>query len=114
MKKFFAVILTVLLCLSLCACGESGGKTKSVEEKVKDTVQSRIEVDIMLQYGITSPSITYYINQIGENTFEVTGKVNVRDKYGDVYTGNYSAVVDYDLVTDKCDVNCNISKLYKK
>ena len=45
--------------------------------------------------------------------FEVTGKVTVKDKYGDSYTGKYDAVVEYDPATDDCDANCDIDKLYK-
>ena len=114
MKKLFAIILSMLLCLSLCACGSNGGDTESVEDKVRDAVESQINVDIMLRYDTTGvPSITTYIDEIGENEFEVTGKVTVRDKYGDTYTGNYDAVVEYDPATDDCDVDCDIDTLYK-
>ena len=114
MKKLLAVILAMLLCVSLFACGGKGGDTESVEDKVKDAVESQIQVNIMLQYDTTGvPSITYYVDKIGENVFEVTGKVTVRDKYGDTYTGNYDAEVEYNPSTDKCKVDCDIDKLYK-
>ena len=31
MKKLFALVLTVLMCLSLCACGEKGGEEPAPE-----------------------------------------------------------------------------------
>ena len=53
------------------------------------------------------------VRATGENEYEVTGKVTVQDKYGDSYTGNYDATVEYNPTTDKCDVDCNIGDLYK-
>lgn len=114
MKKVFAIILAMVLCLSLCACSGGNGDTESVEDKVKLAVESQIMANIMLQYDTTGlPSITYYIDEISENNFEVTGKVTVKDKYGDSYTGKYDAVVEYDPATDDCDADCDIDKLYK-
>ena len=53
------------------------------------------------------------VDEISENNFEVTGKVTVRDKYGDTYTGNYDAVVEYNPTTNECEVDCDIGILYK-
>ena len=114
MKKVFSIILAMVLCLSLCACSGGNVDTKSVEDKVKLAVESQIMAKITLQYDTTGiPSITYYIDKISENKFEVTGKVTVKDKYGDSFTGKYDAVVEYDPATDKCDADCDIGKLYK-
>ena len=114
MKKFLTSILTMLACFSLCACGSDGGNVESVEDKVKNAVETRIKVNIIMQYETTGvPNITYYVDEISENNFEVTGKVTVRDKYGDTYTGNYDAVVEYNPTTNECEVDCDIGILYK-
>lgn len=114
MKKLFAIILSVVLGLSLCACSESGSNSESVEDKVRSAVENYIMASVAVQYDTTGvPSITAYIDEIGENEYEVTGKVTVRDKYGDSYTGKYDAVVEYDPETDDCAVDCNLGNLYK-
>ena len=50
------------------------------------------------------PTITTYVEKISENTYEVTGKVTIKDKYGDSYTGKYDAEVEYNPSTEKCSV----------
>ena len=115
MKRVFALILAVALCFGLCACG--GGSTESKaspEEKVSSAVRSRIIVEITFSYDTTGvPTITTYVDEIGDNRYEVTGKVTVKDKYGDSYTGKYDAEVEYDPVTDDCDVDLELGTLYK-
>lgn len=112
MKKFFAIILAIVLCLALCACDGGDSDTNSVEDKVRFQVESRITAYV---YALTksAPIITSYVDEIRENTFEVTGKVTVRDKYGDTYTGKYDAVVEYDPATDTCDIDYEVDTLYR-
>ena len=74
----------------------------------------RIMVEIALSYDTTGvPTITTFVDEIGENTYEVTGKVTVKDKYGDSYTGKYDAEVEYNPATDNCDVDLELGDLYK-
>lgn len=115
MKRVFALILVFALCFGLCACG--GGSTESKdspEDKVRSAVRSRIMVEIALGYETTGvPTITAYVDDIGNNCYEVTGKVTVKDKYGDSYTGKYDAEVEYDPATGDCDVDLELDSLYK-
>ena len=84
------------------------------EDKLESAVKSRIMVEITLTYETTGvPSITTYVKEIGDNLYEVTGKVSVKDKYGDSYTGKYDAEVEYDPATEDCDVDLDLGKLYK-
>ena len=113
MKKVLAIIMAVIMCLSLCACGKKE-PVETVEDKVISSVKSNIMARIAIQYDtVGAPSITCFIDEIGENQYEATGKVTVKDKYGDSYTGKYDATVKYDPSTDDCNVNCTIDKLYK-
>lgn len=113
MKKFFAVLMSVVLCFSLVAC--TAEKTETVENKVKSAVEARLITYVSIAYDtIGVPNITYYIEEVGENKFEVSGKVTVQDKYGDTYSGNYDAEVEYNSSTDKCTVDYDLGKLYKK
>lgn len=115
MKRVFALILAFALCFGLCACG--GGSTESKdspEEKVRIAVRSQIVVELMFSYDTTgAPTITTYVDEIGNNRYEVTGKVTVNDKYGDSYTGKYDAEVEYDPATGDCDVDLDLGTLYK-
>ena len=102
------------MCLLFCACGDEA-EEKSVNEVIGDAIESYVRVDVSLRYEISGlPTVTHYINQLEENQYEVTGKVTVKDKYGDTYTGKYDAVVDYDPVANKASVDtCDIDQLYK-
>ena len=109
------MILAFALCFGLCACG--GGSTESKdspEDKVSSAVISRITVEILLSYDTNgTPTITTYVDEIGNNRYEVTGKVTVYDKYSDSYTGKYDAEVEYDPATGHCDVDLDLGTLYK-
>lgn len=114
MKKILALLLAIALCVGLCACGGSKEPEINPESEAADAVRSRIMVEIALGYDTVGvPSITTYVDQVGENTYEVTGKVTVKDKYGDSYTGKYDATVEYDPATEDCDVDLSLGSLYK-
>ncbi len=120
MKKLLAVLLLMsVFMFSLVACGGTEEAKKSPEEliieDVKSTVSARIITTIILNYDTEgTPIITHYVNEISENKFEVTGKVTVRDKYGDTYTGKYDAVVEYDPAEeDSYVVSFDLGTLYK-
>lgn len=100
--KVLAFILAFSMLALLCACGES---KESIEDKVKSAVDSRAIVYVKLMYETSGlPTLTHYIDEIGDNTYKVTGKVTVRDNYGDSFTGKYDAEVTYDPETEEC--NC--------
>lgn len=115
MKRTLALILVLVLCLSLCACGSKGKNSeKSISDRAADAVSSQIKVYISLAYDINGvPQVTTYVDEISTNNFEVTGKVTIRDQYGDTYTGKYDATAVYDPETDQFDVDYDVGKLYK-
>lgn len=115
MKKLFIIILSIIMCFSIIACNDNKEDTESIEDKVKEAVRLRITTEIILYYDTADvPQCTYYVDDIGDNNFKVTGKATVKDKYGDSYTGKYDAEVTYDPFADKCSVtNLDLDKLYK-
>lgn len=117
MKRILVLLLAVLMCVGLCACDESSGyqdEELSPEEAVEKAVRNQITAKIILSYETEGvPTITSYVNEAGENVYEVTGKVTVKDKYGDFYTGKYDAEVEYDPEIGNCDVDLELGTLYK-
>ncbi len=115
MKKLLAAFLALVLCFSLCACADKKTNTETVEDKVRSAVEARLITYVALSYDTVGvPSITCYIDEVDENKFEVSGKVTVKDKYGDTYSGKYDAEVEYNPSTDECSVDYDLDKLYKK
>lgn len=113
MKKLIALVLALVLCFSLCAC-EKEGDNEDVEDIIKEAVESELHFNIIMQYDTAGyVDVTYNIDETGEDEFEVTGTVSVRDKSGTRYTGNYYATVEYNSRTGKCDVDCDIDTMYR-
>lgn len=115
MKKILLVCLSLALVFSLAACGGQGEAGDPVSEKVKNEVGRRIRVAITIDYDtVGSPTITYFLDEISTSVYEVTGKVTVKDKYGDTYTGKYDAIVEYDAEEDDCWVRSfDLGDLYR-
>lgn len=113
MKKSISIILSIVLCFSLCACSNNSGNTESVEDKIRTHVRTYLDLKVYMTYGVTSQSITCYISKDGENKYKVSGKITIRDKYGDPCSGKYDAIIWYDPETNDCDIrSCNIGDFY--
>ena len=116
MKRIILVILAVVMCLGMCACGggSEAEESETPRDKVISSVKSHIMAQIALGYDTVGvPTITTYVEEVEENVYEVTGKITVKDKYGDSYTGKYDSTVEYDPELGSCDVDLDIDKLYK-
>ncbi len=117
MKRIISLILVLTLaCCLLCACGGSDSeREKSAEEVIRSAVESRIIVNISLNYDTVGvPDITVYITENSDGSYRATGKVTVKDKYGDTYTGKYDAEVDYDEESNSAYVSdLDLGSLYK-
>lgn len=114
-RKTIALCLMLFIIASLGAGCSVGEKDEpSVSSRVVTEVKSKVQFMVGFQYDIVGlPQVTAYVQETGTNTYEVTGKVTVKDKYGDTYTGKYDAVATYDPETDDISVDEEIGKLYK-
>jgi len=114
MKKAILILLATIISISLIACGSK--QNESLDEIIKRNVDSYVKSYVTFQYNPAAIlNITFYIDESGNNEYEVTGKVTVKDKYGDSFTGNYTSFVRYDPETDDCNViSCEIGNLYRK
>ena len=115
MRRLIAGILMFVLCLGLCACGGGSSESeRSLSDRAGSAVKGQLMVYVSLSYQTTGvPQITTYVKEIGNNKFQVTGKVTVRDNYGDTYTGKYDATATYDAASDDFDVDYDLDDLYK-
>ena len=121
MKKALSLILALVLCLSLCACGASE-TSNTPEDKAADAVRNHLLVQTLLEYSFEGvPQITTFVNKIEpkynekcDAKYEVTGKIFIMDKYGDSYYAKYNAYVLYDSTLGKYDVSkCELVHEFK-
>ncbi len=110
MKRVFALVLAVLMMVSLCACGGGSSSSETAEsserDKVTSAVRGRAVAAMLVEYETSgSPQVTMAsVREKSNHEWEVSGKITVKDKYGDTYTCNYDAKVKYDPELDKANV----------
>ena len=107
MKRIICLFFVIAMIFTLCACGGETEEEKSVLDKVADASDWYISFHISMSYGdavIGAPTFTHYVADFGDNNYLVTGKVTVRDRYGDECWAKYEASVRYNPDTDKCSV----------
>lgn len=109
MKKLISLVLVFLMLFTLCACGGGSGSssTKDTErDKVVSAVRGRAVAAMLVSYETSgSPQVTMAsVREVSDDQWEVSGKITVKDKYGDSYTCTYDAVVSYNAATEKASV----------
>lgn len=99
MKKLLALLLTLVLCLSLCACGEKEPEFDP-EEAFESKVSSAVAAYCVLSYQDVKTAITTLSDiDVDGDIYTGKGKVTVRDNYGDTYVGKVTAVYKYNEET---------------
>ncbi len=116
MKRAISLLLAFIMCVSFCACEtERSEDSESLSDRVASEVKAQIMFHVGLSYEIVgAPRVTAFVKEIGDNEFRVTGKVTIRDNYGDTYTGKYDATASYDEDSDNISVDYDIGELYKE
>ena len=109
MKKGLALILALVMCLSLCACGskkvseddireEVRISEDDIREEVRITVRARAIAKCMFTYQnvkFVSTAVTT-MDDNGDGTYDVKGYITVIDDYGDSYKAKFDATVSVD------------------
>lgn len=117
MKNISRIIATFLIIVTIAGLGVGCSSSKedepSLSSRVADQVEYRIQFEMKMQGAVGLPQVTTYVRETGNNTFIVTGKVTIRDQYGDTYTGNYDATAKYNPETGNISVDTDIGSLYK-
>ena len=114
MKRVLVIVTLCVLVFGLCACGTSAEPEESLSDRAVTSTEQRIRTYINLAYEIRGvPQVNSYVKEIGDGVYEVTGKVTIRDEYGDSYTGKFDATATYDATEDEFDIDYDVGNLYK-
>lgn len=116
MKKISKIavlmLLSIVFTMSAVSCGSGSTQEdkpkveKSPEDIVESAVTSRAWSYANTLYDISGLPDVFIAtcNETEENLYEVYGKVNVKDNYGDSYTGKFEAIAEYNPETKEADV----------
>lgn len=116
MKKAISILLVLIIVIGLGACGnEEHSQEKTLSDRAADAVENHIWSYVYVAYNQPQNILvnTTHISQTNDNTFKVSGKVTVTDKYGDKFTGKYDATATYNPSTDDFDVQYDVGTLYR-
>ena len=86
MKKKAELLLICLIAVLLVSCG--GASTSNQKESNDDIVRRAVQSNVMAHYGLEYEIKNCIVNvttirEIGDNEYEVYGKANIIDNYGD-------------------------------
>lgn len=109
MKKLISLILAIVMCLGLCACGGGGAETasensKSVAEEdpqeIKELIINHAKDKIYLEFrdklgakDISFPTVS--LTDEGENEYKVSGKVQFYDEQYKRYSASFKGTAKY-------------------
>ena len=95
MKKSLVIILVIMLCISLIACGGP-----SIEGQITSWLHGSITWRVRDDVGVNPDDITFSVQETGENTYTVTGTFTVNDK-----PATYTVKCEYDEVGELISFN---------
>ena len=108
MKKAISLLLALVMCLSLCACGggNDAADEKTPKEAVSDRAKSYVELTLTARkYKVARATIPYSaVEEIGENEFKFSGTYTAKDEnYGEV-KGKFEGTATYDPETKDVEI----------
>ena len=88
--------------------------------EVKNKVRSKLAVEIMFSTFTDGREITFVdctfptVREVSYNKYYASGKVTVKDNYGDRHTANYEAYVYFYGDTKEFEVDLEIDYFYRE
>lgn len=101
-KKILVAFLAVVMCALFCACGAEESTSTVKEPSLKEKAITRVERDVRSKvsdkYDASGGVLcnTASAAEVKENRFEVSGKVYIKDKYGNLTSTVYDGTVFFD------------------
>lgn len=103
MKRIIAIMLAVIMCFSLVACGIIGKKSGSSNEpsttdKIRTAVMARANAYCMVMYEDVRNVVVDIgsTEEMEDGSYSVKGYAKIIDDYGDTYKGKFEATVEFD------------------
>lgn len=96
MKKTLCMVLALVMCLPLCACG-SDKEEFDPRSAFRRTVESAVTAYCIVRYAdVKVVDLTTLTIDVTGDKYTGKGKFTIRDDYGDTYTGKVTAVYKFD------------------
>ena len=115
--KQIALLLSIIMLLGIClvmtSC-EPNIKTLTPLERAKESVELDFEAEYIASKIVKGDGKTYQsctfdtTNDLGNNNYEFTGTVTIKDENGRYLRANYTAKVTYDAANDKYNASTNV------
>ena len=88
-KRMLAAFMAAVMCALLCACGEQETKTESgpsIKDQAITLAEREVRSKVSNKYDASGGigCETAAVNEVKDNVFEISGKVYVKNKYGDL------------------------------
>ena len=90
MKKILSLLLVIMCLIGCCSCSPKQSDREIVETMTDVEVRSYF----MRNYDASSVEVTKTLTKVNDDTYNVSGKAIVEDKYGDLSEVKYDAVVE--------------------
>ena len=98
MRRVISLLLVLVTCVSLCACGSKKMSEDDIRKEVEITIQAKAAVKCLFEYkdvkNVLASVIT--MDNKGDGTYDAKGYITVIDAYGDRYRAKFDAAVSID------------------
>lgn len=114
LSLFLIIVFCFSFCITLLSCSESYEKIKTSDDYIRDEIKYSIK-GTLYSSGYSMQSFTTNIFRDGNNRYEVSGSVTLKDRYDNIWKGSYDAIVEYDPDSDNYSVrNFDMGNIYKQ
>ena len=107
MKKWTALLLAMIMCLSLCACGSTDDPEPSSSPEEELTQNVRLFINTKCTYtlkDVKSTQATVHVDDVDTSSnafpnkaiYSVSGEIRITDAFGDQYTSQYTGEWTYE------------------
>lgn len=115
--KQIALLLSIIMLLGIClvmtSCGPNT-KTLTPLERAKESVVRDFEAEYIASKIVKGDGKTYQsctfdtTKDLGNNNYDFSGTVTIKDEKGRYSTANYTAKVTYDAADDHYNASTNV------